>query len=136
MAAQTDARSLSPIWRASLAMLAVIFGVMTILSGGSVLFGDDGVRALAGDVVSVVLWVNFLAGFAYVIAGLGIWMRARWAFPLAVLIVGATLAAGLYFTLAVLTGAAFEMRTVGALALRVSIWAAIAIAIRPRRSRR
>lgn len=33
-----------------------------------------------------VLWFNFLAGFAYIVAGVGLWMRRRWAMWLAVAI--------------------------------------------------
>ena len=48
------------------AIIAVIFGLLTIVSGGRALFGG----ADMGAVVPFVLWFNFLAGFAYVAAGL------------------------------------------------------------------
>ena len=36
-------------------------------------------RQAAGHYVPFVLWFNFLAGFAYIVAGVGLWMRRRWA---------------------------------------------------------
>ena len=70
------------------AVVAVVFGVATIRAGGSVLFGD-GAQA-AGNVVGFVLWFNFLAGFAYVAAGAGLWLRRRWSAQLALTIAAAT----------------------------------------------
>src|SRR4030065_680685 len=65
------------IWAISL--VAVIFGLLTIKEGGSVLFGDEAARAAAGNYVPFVLWFNFVAGFAYVVAGAGLWLQQSWA---------------------------------------------------------
>ena len=51
------------------AIIAIAFGLLTLVSGGRALFGG----ADMGAVVPFVLWFNFLAGFAYVAAGLGFW---------------------------------------------------------------
>ena len=59
------------VWMISL--IAVGFGLLTIKSGGAILFGNDAARDAAGNYVPFVLWFNFLAGFAYVIAGAGLW---------------------------------------------------------------
>ncbi len=128
-----NARPTLSLWAKGAAILALVFGAMTIVSGGSVLFGADVVRAQAGDVVPFVLWFNFFAGFAYVIAGVGIWMRARWAFALSIAIALSTLGIAAAFTIVAASGTAFEMRTVGALILRFAIWMGISILIRPRR---
>lgn len=48
------------------AIVAIVFGALTIISGGRALFGGVDM----GAVVPFVLWFNFLAGFAYVAAGL------------------------------------------------------------------
>lgn len=124
------------MWTRIVAILALIFGLATILSGGNVLFGPDGARALAGDYVPFVVWFNFLAGFVYVIAAIGIWSRQGWAGGLSVALALATALVALAFGVQVMRGAPFEMRTVGALVLRFAFWAAIAIALlRARRSR-
>jgi hypothetical protein len=108
------------------AVVAVIFGVVTVASGGRALFGGVEARAAVGEAVGFVLWFNFLAGFAYVAAGAGLWRRRSWARVLAALIAASTLAVFAAFGLHVMRGGAFEMRTVGAMALRSVVWIAIA----------
>lgn len=71
MLIQRDLRQGSGLRMAGAA--AAVFGVMTVVSGGTVLFGGDQLSRLAGNVVSFVLWFNFLAGFAYAMTGLGLW---------------------------------------------------------------
>lgn len=108
------------------AVVAVVFGVMTVASGGRALFGGESAREALGAIVMFVLWFNFGAGFAYVAAGVGLWVRARWAAPLSVLIAIATACVAVAFGVHVLSGAPYELRTVVALALRVLVWAWIA----------
>ena len=116
-------RSVS-IWAISL--VAVGFGLLTIKEGGTILFGDAAVRAAAGNYVPFVLWFNFMAGFAYVIAGAGLWMQQRWAAWLAVAIVVATALTFAAFGAHVVSGGAYEQRTLIAMSLRTLVWAAIA----------
>lgn len=104
----------------------MVFGVMTILSGGSVLFGPDEARAWAGNAIPFIVWFNFLAGGAYVAAAIGLWVRQNWAAHLATLIAAATGLAAIGLAVLVLRGAAFEMRTIGAMAFRFGFWAAVA----------
>lgn len=107
------------------AIVAVGFGVATIRAGGSVLFGD-GAQA-AGNVVGFVLWFNFLAGFAYVVAGAGLWLRRRWSAQLALAIAAATVLVFGAFGIHVAAGGAFEARTAWAMALRSVVWILIAL---------
>ena len=108
------------------AVLAVGFGLLTIKSGGAVLAGGDAARA-PGQVVPFVLWFNFLAGFAYVAAGVGLWFRRRWAAWLAVGLAAATLATFAAFGVHVATGGGYETRTVWAMTLRTAVWVVIAV---------
>ncbi len=107
-------------------VVAVGFGLLTIKEGGTILFGGIEVRATAGNYVPFVLWFNFLAGFAYVIAGAGLWLRFRWAAWLAVVIAVATALTFAAFGVHVLAGGAYEMRTVIAMSLRTLVWVTIA----------
>lgn len=101
---------------------AVAFGLLTLLSGGKALFG----MADMGAVVPFVLWFNFLAGFAYVAGGLLLWRGHRFALPMALAILIATALVFAAFGLRVASGDAYEMRTVGAMALRTGFWAVMA----------
>jgi hypothetical protein len=107
------------------AIVAAVFGVATIRAGGSVLFGD-GAQA-AGNVVGFVLWFNFLAGVAYVVAGAGLWMRRPWSAWLALAIAAATVLVFGAFGIHVAAGGAFEARTVWAMTLRSVVWILIAL---------
>lgn len=114
-----------------ISLVAVLFGLMTIKEGGAVLFGNEEARAAAGNYVPFVLWFNFLSGFAYVIAGIGLWMQQRWAVWLAVAIVVAITVTFVAFGIHIYSGGAFEQRTVIAMNMRTLIWIAISfIAVR------
>ena len=121
------------IWMRVIALIAIGFGLMTIREGGAVLVYDGAGRDAAGSYVPFVLWFNFLAGFAYVIAGVGLWMRRRWATWLAMAIAVATALVFLAFGVHVALGGAWERRTVIAMTLRTLVWVGIA-AIAWRRS--
>jgi hypothetical protein len=107
--------------------VAVVFGLLTIKSGGSVLFVEGVSRQQAGDYVPFVLWFNFLAGFAYLVAGIGLWKRQRWAAWLAIVIAAASALVYVLLGLHISNGGAYEMRTVIAMGARCAIWTAIAL---------
>ena len=126
------------LWWA-ISLVAVAFGLLTLEDGGAILFGDEAVRTAAGNYVSFVLWFNFVAGFAYVAAGLALWRRLGWAAWLALCIGLVTALVFAAFGIHVLTGGAYEMRTVGAMALRTVVWlgiSALAMRLRPARAAR
>jgi hypothetical protein len=106
--------------------VAVVFGLLTIVSGGRALFGGAEAQAAAGDAVPFVLWFNFLSGFVYVLAGAGIAMGRHWAVTLSIGLAAAIAVVFALFGLHVYQGAPFEMRTVGAMSLRLLVWVAIA----------
>lgn len=102
--------------------VAIVFGVVTIISGGSVLFGGERIAQAAGETVSFVLWFNFLAGFLYMVSGFGLIRGKWWAWWLAVAILAATIAVFTAFGIHVFSGGAFELRTLGAMTFRTVIW--------------
>ena len=109
-----------------MAIIAVLFGILTLKSGFDVLFIDGPARVAAGDYVPFVLWFNFYAGFAYILAGVGLFLWHPWAVNLSVMIAVATLLVTIAFGIHILSGGGYEMRTVGAMVLRSSVWLAIA----------
>ncbi len=118
-----------PLAISVVAVIAVIFGALTILSGGRALFGG----ADMGRVVPFVLWFNFFAGFAYVLAGIGLWLRASWGGVLSVALAVATALVFLAFLLHVWRGGGYEIRTMGAMILRTAFWATVALLVWSRR---
>lgn len=123
METQPDRSSLA---QKILAVIALVFGLLTLFSGGNVLFGPDAAQQMAGNYVDFVVWFNFLAGAIYVLAAVGLWFSEGWAAGLSAILALATAVVALGFAYVVLRGAPFEMRTVGALALRFVFWAGVA----------
>lgn len=113
-----------PLWVWLTAPLAVVLGVVTIEVGGSTLLAPS---AGGPDIVPFILWFNFLAGFAYVAAGVGLFWSKRRAAQLAALIAAATVLVFAAFGLHVLAGGAYATRTVGAMAFRSLVWIVIAV---------
>jgi len=111
-----------PLSHSIAAGLAVVFGLATVVSGGRALFGG----ADMGAVVPFVLWFNFVAGFAYVLAGVGLWRGAAWAPAVSVIIAVATALVFVFFLWHVWRGGAYESRTLAAMTLRLGSWVAIA----------
>lgn len=117
-------------WTIVVAIIAVIFGAITLFAGGSVLFIDGDARASAGNYVPFVLWFNFIAGFAYILAGIGLLLWRNWAINLALIICVATLAVFAGFGLHIWLGGSYEPRTIGAMSLRSLVWLIIALTAR------
>ena len=113
-------------WAAVLALVAIIFGIVTIIVGGKTLFGGADERAAAGNIIPFVLWFNFVAGFAYVIAGFGLFLWKRWAAQLSAAIAVATIAVFIALGVHIFLGGMFEARTVGAMIIRSAVWIVIA----------
>ncbi|MFO1218272.1 MAG: hypothetical protein U1E89_07885 [Burkholderiaceae bacterium] len=113
-------------WLLAASLVAVAFGLLTLKEGGTVLFGGREARAAAGQIVPFVLWFNFGAGFAYVVAGVGLWMQRRWALWLAVAIAASTALVFAAFGVHVFAGGAHETRTVIAMTLRTLVWMVLA----------
>lgn len=121
---------LPAIWLKGIALFGLIFGIVTLFSGGSVLFGSESARISAGNYVPLVVWFNFTAGFFYIIAAIGVLLGKPWSYPLSVLIAVATATTAAIFAYYVSTGVGFEMRTVAALAVRTGFWSLMAFLIR------
>lgn len=110
----------------TVSVVAVLFGLMTIKEGGSVLLGNEAAVTAAGNYVPFVLWFNFMSGFAYIAAGVGLWLQQRWAVWLALAIAVAILLTFAAFGMHINSGGAYEQRTVVAMAMRSVVWVVIA----------
>ena len=113
-------------WYYGLGIFLTVFGLLTIKEGGSVLFFDPAARVAAGNFVPFVVWFNFLAGFAYSVAGVGVVLGSCWARNLAIAIAGLTALIFLAFAAHIFMGGLYEVRTLAAMTLRTSVWMATA----------
>ena len=113
------------IWLFSI--LATVFGLLTIKSGGAVLFFDGDARQAAGHYVPFVLWFNFSAGFVYIVTAIALWLMRPWSAWLALLLAVSTLMIFAALGIHILNGGEYEMRTIGAMGLRSGVWIVIAV---------
>ncbi len=121
----TDTKHSIGIWTFSL--LAFIFGLMTIKSGGAVLFFDGEARQAAGHYIPFIVWFNFIAGFIYIITAIFLWLKKPVATSLALFITITTLSVFTLFGLHIIDGGEYEMRTIIAMSLRSAIWVIISV---------
>ncbi|MCP4488938.1 MAG: hypothetical protein GY820_16750 [Gammaproteobacteria bacterium] len=117
-------RSIS-IWVFSIT--ALIFGGLSIKSGGLVLFTTGEFHQQQGNYVPFVVWANFLGGFFYIIAAIGLFRLERWAGYIAYLIAIMTVIVYAWFAVHVMNGGLYEMQTVIAMAIRAALWVAISV---------
>ena len=110
-----------------MSVVAILFGLLTIKSGGMVLFTQGEAHQAAGNYVPFVLWFNFIAGFAYLAAGIGLWMQRSWAAQLAAAIALFTVLVFIAFGLHIFLDGAYEVRTIGAMSLRSTVWIVITL---------
>lgn len=121
-----------PRWVRPTAIIAALFGLVTVYSGGMVLFGSADARAIVGDAVPIVLWFNFLAGFAYILGAVALFYLQPWAELIAWLIGLSTLLIFAVFIVLAFSGTPFEWRTIGAMALRSGFWLIIGMQLSKR----
>jgi peptidoglycan/LPS O-acetylase OafA/YrhL len=107
--------------------VALVFGLLTLKSGGLVLFTEGEFHQQAGSYVPFVVWFNFIAGFAYLVAGAGLWQRRRWGGWTAIGIAAATLLVFALLGLHIAEGGSYENRTLAAMTLRSAVWIIISI---------
>jgi hypothetical protein len=118
-------KSKRPFMITLLSIVATLFGIATIKEGGTVLFTEVGKQG-AGNYVPFVLWFNFFAGFAYILAGIMLFRLKSCSRRLSAVIAIATTIVFLLLGVHIMNGGAYELRTIVAMTLRSSIWAAIA----------
>ena len=126
-------RQTRPRWAIFLGIFVGIFGLLTLKSGGEVLFLDGAAREAAGDFVPFVVWFNFLDGFVYILVAIGLVLWRPWLFPWSVCVVALTVVVSIAFGVHIVAGGAYEVRTVGAMIFRSLVWFGVALAVRQSR---
>lgn len=109
-----------------ISIFVIVFGIMTLREGGSVLFFDGVARQEAGAFVPFVLWFNFLTGFALIAVGVAFLRNATWVFRVSASVLALSVLVLSAFLIFVVYGGRHEVRTLVAMPLRTVIWAGIA----------
>ncbi len=111
--------------------VAVLFGIATVISGGSNILTLWQAPDSALKIVPFVLFFNFAAGFAYVAAGLGLILKRRWGRALAIAIAAANVLVLAGLGVWILSDRPYEMRTLVAMSFRTVFWLGVAFAPLP-----
>jgi len=106
----------------AIGVTAILFGIVTLISGGNALFVLLELAEPPAKIVPFVLYFNFAAGFVYIVTGVGLFLRLRWAPVFATLIAAATTVVFVGLGVWIFVGNAYEGRTVIAMTLRAAFW--------------
>jgi len=77
----------------------------------------------------LVVWFNFIAGFAYITAAVGIFGMCAWSIPLSYAIATATAAFFILFGMHVIADGSYELQTVVVMTIRTLLWIAISFVV-------
>ncbi|HEA26645.1 MAG TPA: hypothetical protein ENH92_05925 [Ectothiorhodospiraceae bacterium] len=111
------------------AIVALVFGALTVKAGGLVLFSEGEFHQLQGSFVPFVVWFNFIAGFAYIIAAIGIFCMCAWSIQLSYAIAIASASFFILFGMHVIGGGSYELHTVVVMTIRTLLWIAISFVV-------
>lgn len=114
-----------------LGVAAIVFGCLTLIAGGSVVFDVGTARADHGHYVPFVLWFNFLSGAPYVAAGVALLRDLPWARPLARALAVGLAVTGLGLAAHIANGGAYETETLVAMTVRLLFWIGVSALPRP-----
>lgn len=108
----------------ALAAILLAFGGLTLFLSSAVILDLFGMRAKEGNYVNFVVWANFIASCAYLLAAIGL-LRKKPVGPGRLLLFATVvlLAAGIGFAFHVSGGGIHEQHTIGALVFRTSLTA-------------
>ena len=109
------------------AIALALFAAFTIFMSGSVIFDLFGIRAKEGNYVLFIVVANFICGFLYFLAAIGLLMHKKWSNTLLISALGILLVAFLGLMWHVEAGGLYEMKTVKALGFRFMVTLLFAI---------
>lgn len=107
-------------------LLIMIFGTLTVISGWKSLFTESGVNS-RGNIVPLVLWFNFIAGFFYVIAGISTFKLKSCVKKLSAVLAVLSSFVLLYLINHIYQGGLYENKTLVAMTFRTVFWISFAI---------
>lgn len=107
-------------------IVIIIFGALTVTSGGKSLFIESGIES-RGNVVPLVLWFNFIAGFFYLIVGISIIKLKPSVKKLSIVLAILNVFVFLYLVKHIIQGGLYENKTLVAMSFRTAFWVFFAI---------
>lgn len=97
------------------------FGAITLFVSSSVLFDLFGIREKEGNFVPLIVWANWLCGFLYVAAAVGLSKAEKYSTYLLAGALIVLLAAFGYLLFHIAAGGLYETKTVAAMLFRIGV---------------
>ena len=114
-------------FRYIIAIVLIAFALLTLFMSSSVIFDWFGIRAKEGDYVPFIVWINFTAGFLYLIAAFGFINFQKWTLWILSATAALLFIALMGLLLHIDKGGAFELKTVGAMGFRIILTIVFAV---------
>lgn len=109
-----------------IALVILVFGVLTIASGGRALFTESGINS-RGNIIPLVLWFNFIAGFFYVIAGISTFKLKKSVIKISMGLAFLNVFVFVYLLNHIYQGGLYENKTLVAMGFRTAFWLVFAV---------
>lgn len=103
------------------AVIILLFACITIFMSTSVIFNLFGIREKEGNYVFFVVFVNFIAGFIYLVAAYGLFNRKWWATKILLFITVMLIVCLVCLLVYVYSGGIYEHKTITAMLFRIAI---------------
>ncbi len=120
-------------WTQPAAIVAALFGWLSIIKGGLQIVSPEAVQRLSGESLTHIVMFNAMAGFAYLGGAWALWENRPSASWIALSIGIATLVVLSGYLVTVESGEPVDARTAATLPIRAAFWLLVAWACRPRR---
>ncbi|MCC7520337.1 MAG: hypothetical protein IT220_01780 [Flavobacteriaceae bacterium] len=102
-------------------ILLIAFGLLTFFLSSSVLFDWFGIRALEGNFVPFVVWINLLSAILYLIAAYLLIMKKKMAFTALIISLILLIIGNIVLQFYIKNGGLYELKTPKALLFRTII---------------
>lgn len=112
-------RKIAP--RILLAVLILLFALLTLFLSGSVIFDLFGIRAKEGNYVLLVVWANFISSLLYLVASYGLVVQKKWPYKILIISVAILSAALAGLFIHIDQGGLYETKTIGAMIFRICV---------------
>lgn len=103
------------------AWFVLVFGLITIFAGGSVILDLFGMREKEGNFILFVVWANFICGFLYLVASFGFFKRKVWTSAVLSLATWILIAAFAGLLIHIQNGGIHENKTIVAMIFRTTL---------------
>lgn len=105
----------------------LLFGLLTLFMGSSVLFDLFGIRELEGNYIPFVVVANVACAILYLFASVGLWKQKKWASVLLFVALAILIVTFIGIGIHIKNDGIYEVRTLKAMTFRTSITALLAI---------